>query len=364
MIMMERESNVDPTPRWVATACAGETPAPQHRELYWGLLGSGHEPFLPATRILMTRGDELMDEIANAGVADGEIEEAPPPDRPSLIRRIFRNRFGHWRAGWRMLVYIIVAYIAGKALGLGFSRGWPRELAVGVAGGLIATGLLVLILIATGSVSLSLSPDLSTSLGALPFFLVLFTLAAAVEELLFRGYFLQSLAEGSRRWIATLLLCIPFTWGHADNPDVTIIGITNIFLAGVILVILYFQTRRLWLPIGFHVSWNLAQSWLWGFDVSGIKIQDQLFVMNPTGAEYLTGGEFGLEGSALSTVLFVVLVAWLLWKKVLTPTDEVAAMWAAYPVGFGMAPAILPERDAPPTIQTPASESRGAAEHS
>ncbi len=118
----------------------------------------------------------------------------------------------------------------------------------------------------------------------------------------------------------------------------TIIGITNIFLAGVILVILYFQTRRLWLPIGFHISWNLAQSWLWGFDVSGIKITDQLFVMDPTGAEYLTGGEFGLEGSALSTVLFVVLVVWLLWKKVLKPADEVAAMGAVYPAGCGLEP--------------------------
>jgi membrane protease YdiL (CAAX protease family) len=356
-----------------------------------------------------------MDEFGAASVENGEIEDAPLPDQPGLIRRIFRNRFGHWRAGWRMLVYIIAASIVGKAistplkmlvpgvpesdflswthtlvwlvgtlalllagllvlrffdrrppalLGLGFSRGWLRELALGLAGGLLATGLLVLILVATGSVSLSLSPDLSISFGALPLFLVLFTLAAAVEELLFRGYFLQSLAEGSRRWIATLLLCIPFTWGHADNPDVTIIGITNIFLAGVILVILYFQTRRLWLPIGFHVSWNLAQSWVWGFDVSGIKISDQLFVMNPTGAEYLTGGEFGLEGSVLSVVLFVVLVVWLLWKKVLTPTDEVAAMWAVYPAGFGVAPAVPPEPDAPPTIQTPGSESRGAAEHS
>ncbi len=356
-----------------------------------------------------------MDEIAIAGVVKSEIEDAPPPDSPSLIRHIFRNRFNHWRAGWRMLVYLIAAFIIGKAfstplkmlipgvpdsdfvswthtliwvvgtlalllagllvlrffdrrppalLGLGFGRGWLRELAVGLAGGLLATGLLVLILAATGSVSLSLSPDLSTSFGALPLFLVLFTLAAAVEELLFRGYFLQSLAEGSRRWIAGLLFCIVFTWGHADNPDVTIIGITNIFLAGVILVILYFQTRRLWLPIGFHVSWNLAQSWVWGFDVSGIKIQDQLFVMNPTGAEYLTGGEFGLEGSVLSVVLFIGLVVWLLWKKVLTPTDEVAAMWAVYPAGFGVAPAVPPEPDAPPTIQTPGSESRGAAEHS
>ena len=353
-----------------------------------------------------------MDEIEAAGVAKSEIEDAPPPDSPSLIRRIFRNRFNHWRAGWRILVYIIAAFIIGKAvstplkmlvpgvpesdfvswthsliwligtlallvggllvlrffdrrptalLGFGFSRGWLWELAVGLAGGPIVTGLLVLILVATGSISLALTPDLSTSFGALPLFLVLFTLAAAVEELVFRGYPLQSLAEGSRRWIAGLLFCVVFTWGHADNPDVTMIGVTNIFLAGVILVILYFQTRRLWLPIGFHVSWNLAQSWLWGFDVSGIKIQDQLFVMNPTGAELLTGGEFGLEGSVLSTVLFVVLVVWLLWKKVLTPTDEVAAMWARYPVGFGMAPAVLPESDTPPTIQKPGSESREAA---
>ena len=330
-----------------------------------------------------------MDEIEAAGVAESAIEDVSSPDRPGLIRSIFRNRFNNWRAGWRMLVYLIAVFFVGKAfstplkilvpgvpesdfiswthsliwligtlallisgllvlrffdrrppalLGLGFSRGWLRELALGLAAGVVATGLLVLILVATGSVSLALSTDLRGSFGALGLFLVLFTLAASVEELLFRGYLLQSLAEGSRRWIAGLLLCIPFTWAHADNPDVTIIGITNIFLAAVILVILYFQTRRLWLPIGFHISWNLAQSWLWGFDVSGIKISDQLFVMNPKGADYLTGGEFGLEGSALSLVLFVALVVWLLWKKVLTPADEVAAMWAEYPEGFGLAP--------------------------
>jgi len=330
-----------------------------------------------------------MEEIEAVDVEHDEIEDASPPDRPGLIWKIFFNRFKNWRAGWRMLVYIIAAVIVGKListplkilvpgvpesdflswthtliwligtltlliagllvlrffdrrppalLGLGFSRGWLRELALGLAAGVVATGLLVLILVATGSVSMALSADLRGSFGALGLYLVLFTLAASVEELLFRGYLLQSLAEGSRRWIAGLLLCIPFTWAHADNPDVTIIGITNIFLAAVILVILYFQTRRLWLPIGFHISWNLAQSWLWGFDVSGIKIQDQLFVMDPTGADYLTGGEFGLEGSALSLVLFVVLVVWLLWKKVLTPTDEVAEMWAVYPEGFGLEP--------------------------
>jgi membrane protease YdiL (CAAX protease family) len=145
-------------------------------------------------------------------------------------------------------------------LGLGFSRGWLRELVIGLGAGLVATGALVLMLVLSGSVSLALSPDLRTSFGAFPFFLVLFTLAAAVEEFVFRGYPLQSLAEGSRRWISGILLCLPFTLGHANNPDVTMIGVANIFLASVVLVILYFQTRRLWLPISFHLSWNLAQS--------------------------------------------------------------------------------------------------------
>ena len=335
-----------------------------------------------------------MEPIKNEEIAVDASEIAPSTPQLSLIKRIFRNRFGHWRAGWRLLVYAIAIYVIGKAvsaplklffpdapesdflswthtlvwvvgnlalllgglgilrffdrrppalLGLGFSRGWLRELVIGLAAGVIVTGALVLILVLTGSVSLALSPDLRASFGAFPFYVVLFTLAAAAEEFVFRGYPLQVLAEGSRRWIAGILLCLPFTLGHANNPDVTMIGVANIFLASVILVILYFQTRRLWLPISIHLSWNLAQSWLWGFDVSGIKIDNQLFVVTPTGADLVTGGEFGLEGSILSTILFVVVVVWFLVRPILRPADQVADLWARYPAGFGLAPAHPPE---------------------
>ncbi len=328
-----------------------------------------------------------MEEEVIAEVAPTELET---PHEPSLIRRIFQNRFGHWRAGWRMVLYLVavlffglglvvlmrfllpdagdapfiswrrsVGWVVGSlalalgafavlrlfdrrpvaALGLGLSRGWLRELMVGLAAGLGATGVLVLILIVTGSVSLELSSDVSASLGALPLLLFIFFWAGALEELVFRGYLMQALAEGSRRWIAAVLLSIPFTWGHADNPDVTLVGVVNIFLAGVILAMLYFQTRRLWLPISFHLSWNLTQSWLWGFDVSGIKIDHQFFLATPRGSDLVSGGEFGLEGSALSTIFFVVLIAWLLVKTPLRPTAEVEALWESYPAGWGLPPA-------------------------
>ncbi|MBD3857248.1 MAG: CPBP family intramembrane metalloprotease [Acidobacteria bacterium] len=346
------------------------------------------------------------DQTTETDVEASEI--APEVPKPSMMKRTFRNRYGHWRAGWRFLVYAIAVFVIGKAistplkvffpdapeanflswthtlvwvvgnlalllgglallrffdrrptalLGLGFSRGWLREVVIGLAAGPVITGALAVILVLTGSVSLALSSDLRASFGAFPFYLVLFTLAAAVEEFVFRGYPLQSLAEGSRRWIAGLLLCLPFTLGHLSNPDVTMIGVANIFLASVLLVILYFQTRRLWLPIGFHLSWNLAQSWLWGFDVSGIKIDNNLFVVTPTGADLLTGGEFGLEGSILSTILFVALVVWFLVKPVLRPTAEVADLWAPYPAGFGLDPTAPPRAD-----RAPEDESRGAAE--
>lgn len=332
---------------------------------------------------------------------DSEITSQEPqtiegPKRPSLLRRIFQNRFGHWRAGWRLMIYLIAVFVIGKSisavlklflanpseapfaswahsvlwlvadsaliaaglillryfdrrpgalLGLGFRPGWLRELGLGLAAGLGATGLLVAVLTVSRVVSLDLSPRAGESLASLPRYLIIFLLAAAAEELIFRGYPLQALAEGSRRWIAGVLLCLLFTMGHADNPDVTMVGIFNIFLASVMLTVLYFQTRRLWLPIALHLSWNFTQSWLWGFDVSGIKIEDQLFIVTPTGHELLTGGDFGLEGSILSALLFAAVIIWLLVRPVLRPTAEVATLWEPYPAGFGLTPEVPTEEE-------------------
>lgn len=333
-------------------------------------------------------------------VETAQASESAEPAR-NLLTRLFRNRFGHWRAGWRFALYVLAVFAVGKSvsavlklwisnpaessfsswhhsllwviavvalviaalmllrwvdrrptamLGVGFGPGWLAETGLGLAGGAVLTGVPVAVMVLAGWVSLQLSPDVAASLASLPRFLFIFAAAATVEELVFRGYPLQVLAEGSRRWIAGLLLCLVFTWGHVNNPDVTAVGIANIFLAAVVLTLLYFQTRRLWLPIGLHLSWNFAQSWFWGFDVSGIEIEDRLLVVAASGPDLVTGGGFGIEGSALTTVLFAALAAWLLAAKPIRPRPEVAAMWAAYPRGFGLPPEIdRSETDAAPS---------------
>jgi membrane protease YdiL (CAAX protease family) len=337
---------------------------------------------------MVDREAQMAEELEIEGVAE---KSTGAGHHSRSLARVFRNRFGHWRAGWRFALYVLAVFAVGKSvsavlklwianpaeasfsswhhsllwvvaalamiaaavallrwvdrrppalLGLGFGPGWSTETGTGLAGGVVLTGTLVAALLLTGSVSLRLTPDVASSLASMPRYLFIFAAAASVEELVFRGYPLQVLAEGSRRWIAGLLLCLVFTWAHASNPDVTVIGIANVFFAAIVLTALYFQTRRLWLPIAFHMSWNFAQSWLWGFDVSGITIEDRLLVVAPSGADLLTGGEFGLEGSVLTTVLFVALAAWLLAAAPFRPRPEVAAMWAAYPRGFGLPPEI------------------------
>jgi membrane protease YdiL (CAAX protease family) len=319
--------------------------------------------------------------------APGEPPEASGD--PSVITRVFRNRFGHFRAGWRIAFYVVttvillvpfalavaslegeggapflswlgsLTWVAGDLamvlaaalvlglidrrrfamLGLWFERRWLAELLIGLAGGLVLTAALVAVVAATGSVSIHLAADPVASLRMLPVLAWIFLVAATLEELLFRGYILQALAEGTRGWFAVLVTTLGFTWAHGDNPDLTAVGLSNIFLAGLLLAVLYFHTRRLWLPIGFHFSWNLCQSWLWGFDVSGIRIPSSLFEAVPHDADLITGGEFGLEGSVLSTAAFVALLVWLQWVKPIRPVDEVASMWAHFPTGFGAGPA-------------------------
>ena len=316
---------------------------------------------------------------------DAQLVQTPP----SILRGVFRNRFHQWRAGWRILVYLIVVTLftivlravvglfltrpddvpmvswlnsffmtmanislvlpallvlkvfdrrPASLLGIGFERRWWWELAVGVAAGIVSTGGLTLILVVTGQVTLEVSPRVAAAFSVMPLYLVLFTVAAAVEEFIFRGYMLQALAEGSRRWLAAVLISLLFAIVHLDNPDVTVVGISNIFLVGIVIAVLYFQTLRLWLPIGYHLSWNWAHGWLWGFDVSGIELEHKVFIANPRGPDLLTGGEFGLEGSILTTALIVGVGVWLLTKKVLVPTEEMAAKWSPYPRGFGLAP--------------------------
>ncbi len=141
--------------------------------------------------------------------------------------------------------------------------------------------------------------------------LLVYVPAALHEELLFRGYFFQKLHRASR-WFAILFVAALFGALHASNTAASAIGLTNIFLGGVLLGLAYERYRRLWFPIGIHLSWNLMSGPILGHEVSGYEGAETVLREVGQGALWLTGGEFGIEGSVWMTVVEVAAIALLL----------------------------------------------------
>ena len=134
--------------------------------------------------------------------------------------------------------------------------------------------------------------------------IVLFAGISLFEEIIFRGYLLKNLLESFNPLVALFISSILFSLIHGSNPNVTTIGLINIFLAGFFLGVSYVFTKNLWFPVALHFSWNFFQS-MFGFRVSGLdsySIIEFSIVEN----NLLNGGEFGFESSILSIGILII----------------------------------------------------------
>ncbi|MBX2897285.1 MAG: CPBP family intramembrane metalloprotease [Cyclobacteriaceae bacterium] len=146
------------------------------------------------------------------------------------------------------------------------------------------------------------------SLNNLPFLILVFMLVAVTEEVMFRGYILNNLTEKLSKNLAIILSSLIFAAFHLGNPHFGLIGFINIFLSGILMAIVYLNSKDLWAPIGVHFTWNLTQAVL-GFAVSG-RNDTGVFKLNYLSrVDYLTGGIFGIEGSLLTTAISLTAIS-------------------------------------------------------
>lgn len=147
----------------------------------------------------------------------------------------------------------------------------------------------------------SASPDLSLTFAVLPIvFAVIYKLAIVAwwEELVFRGYLFQNMVVGIGLTWSIVLASLVFGLIHAGNPDATILSSLIIALITLQLIYAYLKTGQLWMPMGLHLGWNFFQASVFGFAASG-NVSPSLISQSPVGPEWLSGGEFGAEGSVL-----------------------------------------------------------------
>ncbi|HYH86030.1 MAG TPA: CPBP family intramembrane glutamic endopeptidase [Pyrinomonadaceae bacterium] len=214
-----------------------------------------------------------------------------------------------------------------RALGWALHRGWMSDALKGLLVGAVSIGVAAAIGAAVGGCRLSFpaQPDMLAFARTLLASGFIFMLGAAAEEMLFRGYPLQTLMRSWPVWVALIPTSVPFALVHLENPNV-VPGFTmaNTVLAGAWLAVAYWRTRSLWFPLGVHWGWNWMQGAVLGSPVSGItKITpDPLVRFADNGPAWIGGGAYGIEGGAACTLALLLSILFIWRTRFVSATPE------------------------------------------
>lgn len=206
------------------------------------------------------------------------------------------------------------------SLGLTLDRYAVLDVAAGIVNSAVVMATVFFIMLWSGLIEFhgfswwtgSVGADIRLQAAILPVVLaVAYKLAVVAwwEELVFRGYFFQNLIAGMGLMWAIIISSLVFGLTHIMNPEGSVLGGILIAFITPQLIYAYLKTGQLWLPMGLHLGWNFFQASIFGFAASGQE-SPSLISQSPLGPEWLSGGEFGAEGSVL--IIPVTLFSYLL----------------------------------------------------
>lgn len=199
---------------------------------------------------------------------------------------------------------------------LGFTRkGIVKQYLIGLAAGFLAFSAAVLICVLTGALKLGGIAE-TFKIGMFALFVLAFMIQGMAEEVLCRGYFMVSLGRRNPMWVAILLNALVFAALHLLNAGISVLAFINLVLYGVFASIYFIKIGNIWQIGAFHSMWNLVQGNVYGILVSGIGVDCTVLKSTSVeGMEIVNGGAFGLEGGLAVTVVLLLGIAFLLWRK-------------------------------------------------
>lgn len=183
-------------------------------------------------------------------------------------------------------------------------------LAVGSVLGLVMMGSLMGALWASGLYDVALVGTAPAWAG-----IALAVQAAVTERAVDAGTAAEAALAGVRAAPGVPRLRRHLRCAAPGQPRATPLAGTTVMMAGLMFCSLYALTGRLWVPIGLHTAWNLAQGYLFGAVVSGNNLGGSIAVSTarPGAHSWLTGGAFGPEGSLLALLLVGGVTTAALW---------------------------------------------------
>jgi hypothetical protein len=178
--------------------------------------------------------------------------------------------------------------------------------ALGLLFGGGSAGLMLLAPLLAGTGHLLTRPQSDFTWPTLISYLFALLIAAAGEEMIFRGYAFQLLIEKIGPFATVLPVGVVFGFAHASNPNATWLGVLNTILWGILLGYAFLRSHDLWLPVGLHYGWNAVLP-LFGVNLSGLTIDVTRYSYRWDLTPLWSGGSYGPEGGLLTTIFATAL---------------------------------------------------------
>lgn len=204
--------------------------------------------------------------------------------------------------GYRLYVAKVEKRVPGELA----TAGAARETGIGLAAGVALSLAVVGVLAAAGN--FQIVGNNSWTVVFKP--MAELVLVAVFEELLFRAIMLRILQQSlGTRW-ALAISSLMFALAHFPNDGVNALGLLITVAAGWMFGVAYLKTGRLWLVAGMHFAWNFVTGTVFSLPVSG-GVAKGWIIASLSGPEWLSGGVYGLEASAVTLIAVIAAICCL-----------------------------------------------------
>ncbi len=180
-----------------------------------------------------------------------------------------------------------------------------KEYGLGALIGALMIGFTFFIIYLTGAVSIKINPTGANALIAL--FFIGFVIQGASEEIIFRGYFMMTVARDNRIGTSIAISSVLFSLLHSGGNQIDTITLANILMFGIFIGVYVFKRGDVFGAMAIHTFWNFVQGCVLGSNVSGMGNIPSIFVIEAKeGMEAASGGAFGLEASYATTAVLLI----------------------------------------------------------
>lgn len=199
-------------------------------------------------------------------------------------------------------------------LGLGFTKkGAGKDFLLGWGIGATMLTTCTLIMWGLGAIEFTSTQFSIKLLGEFFILILAWSIQGTTEEILSRGWMFSSLSAKHTIPVGILISSLFFTFLHLGNHAISLIPLLDLTLFGVLTCLMMLKTGNIWTIGSLHAAWNCFQGNVFAFPVSGTQAGHAFIQVGITGPEWLSGGNFGVEGSVISLFVQSGMIAWLVY---------------------------------------------------